>query len=203
MAACAGPAETPSSVPASAAVTAAATEASWSGTATPKATATPAGPTAASPVTFRSALYGYSLEVPAGWSIGAAMLRWDGASQPGHLDASVDKFASPSAVSAWAFSGPVTVDLAGFAKELIAWTVRDHGDTCPTTTPESTEPIQVGGEAGMLLSWNCGILVNEAVTVRDGTGFVLVIRDPGVEAATDPADRTLLDKLLHSVTLPT
>ena len=54
----------------------------------------------------------------------------------------------------------------------------------------------------MLLSWDCGILINQALLIRDGTGFVFVMSDPGVQAATDATDRALLEGLLDSVTLP-
>ena len=80
--------------------------------------------------------------------------------------------------------------------------MRDHGETCPASGPETTEPIKIGREAGALLSWDCGILINMAVLVRDGTGFVLVMRDPDVHAATDAADRAILEELLDSVTFP-
>ena len=75
--------------------------------------------------------------------------------------------------------------------------------TCPATAPETTEPIQIGGQAGVLLSWNCGILINEALTIRNDTGFVFVMRDTGVQAATDPDDRAIFETLLDSVKFPT
>ena len=195
LAACSGGSGTPSA-PASVPVTPGATQ-----TPTPAATAKPAA-TAATPMRFTSLLYGYSITVPAGWNVGAAMLRWDGASAPGHDDASVDKFVSPSTLSAWGMSGPATGDIDRYVKDNIAWTVRDHGDTCPATAPEATEAIQIGGEAGVLLSWNCGILINEALLVRRGIGFVFVMRDPNVNAAIDPADRVIFEALLDSVILP-
>lgn len=193
---CSGQSGTPSSAPASVPVTAAASQAPSAAFATPAATA------ASTPVSFTSLLYGYSIALPAGWSVGAAMLRWDGASAPGNDEGTVDKFVSPSTVSTFAYAGPIKADLDQFVKDNIAWTVRDHGDTCPATAPETTEPIQIGGEDGMLLSWNCGILINQALAIRDGTGFVFVMRDPGVQAATDATDRALLEDLLNSVTLP-
>lgn len=202
VAACAGPAVTPSPAPASSVIAPTATVAPTSIAATPVASPSSV-PTPALPVAFASRVYGYSIVVPGGWAVGSAVLPWDAASSPGHTDPVVDKFASPSDVSAFAFAGPVTVDLAGFVEDTIAWTVRDHGDTCPATAPEKIEPIEIGGEPGMLLSWNCGILINDAVLVREGTGFVLVMRDPSVAAATDPADRAILEVLLDSITFPT
>ena len=198
LAACSAQSGAPSSGPASVLVTPGATEVP-----TPAPTTAPAAATAATPVAFTSLLYGYSVTLPAGWNVGAAMLRWDGASSPGHDDGSVDKFVSPATVSAWGFTGPVSGDLDQFVKDNIAWTVRDHGDTCPATKPEKTEPIQIGGDTGVLLSWNCGILINEALLVRGDTAVVFVMRDPAVPAATDPTDRALFEALLNSVTFAT
>lgn len=195
LAACSGGSGTPSA-PASVPVTPGAIQA-----ATPAATAKPAV-TAASSVTFTSPLYGYTITLPVGWAAGAAMLPWDGKSAPSHDDPTVDKFGGPPSATAWAHAAPVTVDLDRFVQDNIAWTLRDHGDTCPATAPEKTEPIEIGGEPGMLLSWNCGILINQALLVRDGAGFVFVMRDFAVPAATDPADRALFESLLNAVSLP-
>jgi len=196
LAACSGQSGGPSSPPATVAVTPEVTQAP-----TPVATVKPAA-TAASPVTFTSPLYGYTITLPPDWAVGAAILRWDGRSAPGHEEPTVDKFGGPPSASAWANAAPVTVDLDRFVKDNIAWTVRDHGDTCPATAPEKTEPIKIGGETGTLLSWDCGILINQALLVRNGTGYVFVMRDLAVQAATDPADRALLESLLNAVTFP-
>jgi hypothetical protein len=103
----------------------------------------------------------------------------------------------------FAHAAPETVDLDRFVKDNIAWTVRDHGDTCPAKRPETTEPIEIGDEPGMLLSWNCGILINQALAIRDRTGYVFVLRDTAVPAASDPADRALFQGILDSVTFGT
>ena len=203
VAGCAGSTATSSRAPAGAPLTPAASEAPATVDVVPAPSATSAVATTAPPVEFSSVLYGYSATLPADWHVGAAMLRWDGASSPGHDDGSVDKFASPSTLSAWGFAGPVTSDLDGFVADNIAWTVRDHGDTCPAMAPEATESIQIGGESGVLLAWNCGILINEALIVHDGMGFVFVMRDPEVAAATDASDRALFEDLLDSVRFPT
>ena len=179
--------------------TAAASQASSAALATTGITLSP--PPASTPVTFKSPLYSYGITLPAGWSVAPATARWDGASAPGNSANSVDKFVSPATVSVFGFAGPVKTDFDQFVKDTITWTVRDHADTCPAPAPEKTDRIRVGGEDGMLLSWDCGILINQALLISDGTGFVFVMRDPGVRAATDATDRALLDDLLKSVTL--
>ena len=198
VAACSGSSVTSSSTAAPAPATAVPSEA-------PSAVVTtPASPSAApTPASFTSPLYAYSVTLPAGWNVAPAMLRWDGASAPSSDASEVDKFASPATLSIFGFAAPVKSDMTTFVKQNIAWTVRDHGDTCPARTPEKTEPVKIGGEDGMLLSWDCGILINQALLVSRGIGYVFVMRDPGVHAATDVADRAILDGLLASVTLPT
>jgi hypothetical protein len=156
----------------------------------------------ATPSSFTSPLYGYRLTLPAGWTAAPAILRWDGKTQPGSEEPVVDKFGGPRSASAFAFAAPVALDLAGFVQDRIAATARDHGDTCPTG-PEVDEPIMIDGQPGVFLAWNCGILINLALTVHGGTGFAMTMRDLGVRAATDPTDRALLDTLLASLAFPT
>ena len=200
--ACTGARVTPSSSPASPSGAPTPTLAASAAAVTPGETGLPPASTDTLPVAFTSLLYRYSIVLPPGWSVRAAMLDWDGASTPGNQDGTIDKFIGPSSTTAWAYAAPVKVDLDGFVRDNIDWTVRDHRETCPATGPETTEPIEIGGEAGVLLSWDCGILISMAVLVRDGTGFVLVLRDPDVHAATDAADRAILEELLDSVTFP-
>jgi hypothetical protein len=197
VAACSGSSASPSSAPATALATAVASQEPST------AVATPASPTPApTPASFTSPLYAYTVAVPAGWDVGPAMLRWDGASAPSSDASEVDKFASPTNLSIFGFAAPEKSDIATFVKQNIAWTVRDHGDTCPAKTPEKTESVKIGSQDGRLLSWDCGILINQALLVSHGTGYVFVMRDPDVHAATDATDRAILDGLLGSVTLP-
>jgi hypothetical protein len=151
------------------------------------------------PSTFTSALYAYSLTLPAGWYSGAAILPWDGASAPGDDAPTVDKLAGPGTASAFVFAAPTSDDLDKLARDTISWTVRDHGDTCPATAPEVTEPITFGGVKARFLAWNCGILINQVVAVHDGKAYTMVLRDPGVHAAMDADDHAVLQQLLSSV----
>jgi hypothetical protein len=194
-AACSAPAAQGTAGPPSAAPTSAASAAPPSTTVTPAAT--PSGPT-----TFTSLLYKYTVTVPEGWTTSAALLPWDGVSQPGHEQAEVDKFVPPSSnAMAWGFAGPVSMGLNAFVQDRIKATARDHGDTCPTG-PEVNEPVAIGNENGVFLAWDCGILINEAQAIRDGIAYVFVMRDLDVHAATDPTDRALLQALLDSVQFP-
>src|SRR4029077_16084411 len=103
----------------------------------------------------------------------------------------------PAAASAWFFGAPTTKDLAGKVKESIAANAAAHGNTCPAV-PEIKDPVDIAGQPGTLLGWNCGILINSGITVHDGVAYLFGFRDPGVHAATDPADRAAFLELLKS-----
>lgn len=174
-------------------------------TVTPSPTPTAVRPTPAAspsgPSLFTSPLYRYTLTVPAAWVSAPAILPWNSLNQPGP-DAESDKFAGPGDLTAWAFAGPFGGDLNAFVADRIAANARDHADTCPVAEPEINEPIQIGGQPGVLLGWNCGALINQAVTLRAGVAYEFVLRDLGIRAATDPTDRALFQSILDSFELP-
>ena len=64
------------------------------------------------------------------------------------------------------------------------------------------ERIDIHGQSWQLLGWNCGALINEAVTLRAGTAYVFVFRDLAVRTAIDPTDRAVFNGILESVVLP-
>lgn len=204
VAACtAGPASTPASSPitgASVAVLPSVTPSMPSVTAA--ATATPVPTVAASsstgPTAFTSKVYGYSLTVPGGWTIIPATAAWDGKGAPFHDVPEADQFVGPAAASAWFFGAPTTKDLAGRVKESIAANAAEHGNTCPAV-PQAKDSIVIGSEAGTLLAYDCGILINSAITVHKGMAYLFGFRDPAVHAATDPTDRAAFLQLLKSV----
>jgi hypothetical protein len=166
-------------------------------TAVPSPVASPSGPTV-----FTSSLYGYTITIPAGWASAPAIRRWDGKNQPGP-DAETDKFGGPEQLSAFAFAGPFRGNLAAFVVDRIAATARDHADTCPVAEPEINEHLEIGGQQWVLLGWDCGALINTAVTVRAGVGYVFTFRDLAVQAATDPVDRVIFRSMLDSLEFPT
>jgi hypothetical protein len=162
--------------------------------------ATKAGPSA-SPTNFTSKTYGYSLTVPAGWTVIQASAVWDGKGAPFHDVPEADQFVGPAAASAWFFGAPTTKDLKAKVNESIAANAASHGNTCPAV-PDVQDPIQIGSEPGVLLGYNCGILINSGITVHKGIAYLFGFRDPAVHAATDPADRAAFLELLKSVQFP-
>jgi len=136
---------------------------------------------------------------PAQWTSVQASGKWDGQSGL-DIDASqIDKFHSPTTDPAfWAVATPWQKSLAEFTSYAISWTSSFHGDSCPAE-PATKSPISVGGQPGMLLAYDCGLLINTGVTVHNGVGYWFVFRDQGVQAATDPADHATLLRVLKSV----
>ncbi len=163
---------------------------------TPSAAASPSGPTV-----FTSPFYDYTVTAPADWIVAPALLRWDGTKQPGP-DAEADKFAGPRKLTAWAFAGPFVGDLAAFVADRIAANARDHADTCPSDAFKTNEPLEISGQPWVLLGWNCGALINQAVTVRGAVAYAFTFRDLDVRAAADPVDRVIFLSILDSVELP-
>jgi hypothetical protein len=139
--------------------------------------------------------------LPAGWSSGPATARWDGVSGIKSDSPEVDRWMSAAAASAWVSAAPYAKDLPSYTAKTIADTVKYHGDTC-SPPPAGQEPIVVGGEPGTLISWNCGILINLAVTVHHGIGYTLGFRDPVVNAASEPNDHKTFVDLLTSLRFP-
>ena len=174
----------------------------------PSPAVAPAATTVATPVTapatptsFTSTIYRYTLAVPAGWSAAAATAPWKDGSDASHDVPEADQWMSPGSASAWAMAAPFGQGLASYTKRLIADTKRYHSDTCPEQ-PASRDRITIGGHPGTLVAYDCGILINLGVTVHHGVGYLFGFRDPGVHAASDPADRATFLALLESVRLP-
>ena len=159
-------------------------------------------PTSADPTTFTSRLYGYSLQLPAEWAAASALLRWDGRLQPAFGDPEVDNFGGQAKLAALAFAGSYGRGLDAFVRDRIAANARDHSDTCPLNALQVNESIAIGGETGVLLGWNCGALINQALVVRDGTAYAFTFRDLGRASATDPTDLAIFKSILETVRFP-
>jgi len=169
------------------------------GTLLPTATATAfSSPT---PVVFASTRYPYSITLPIGWVASPAVETWNGSGAPAIEDTAVDAFGPVGErVTSGAFgsAAPTKSLLAAWVADGIAANFRIHGDTCPQT-PDSVEPVRIGGQPGTLVAMNCGILINTAFTVANGYGYRFGFRDPAIQAATDPADHATFTTMLGSV----
>jgi hypothetical protein len=197
------------SAPSSSPSAAASTEATPSPVVSAVATAKPATPAPsvapsapAGPTGFTSTTYKYSLTVPGGWTVIQATAAWDGGNEESSHDVpQADQFVETPARSAWALVAPTAKDLKGYVKERIAANAAGHSNTCPLV-PNVQDPIKIGSESATLLAYDCGILINLAVTVHDGNGYMFGFRDVAVHAATDPTDRATFVALLKSVQFP-
>jgi hypothetical protein len=166
---------------------------------TPSRTVAPTPATV--PTRFTSTTYGYSLTVPPGWTTVQATVAWDGTSAVSHDGPESDQFIHSYPRSAWANATSTSDPLSDVVNQVISDTAKYHGDTCPAA-PEARHSIKIGGEPATLLEWNCGILINSAITVHEGVAYLFGFRDLGVHAAADPTDRKALQGLLDSVRFP-
>jgi hypothetical protein len=157
---------------------------------------------AAAPTTFTSTIYGYSVTVPAGWTSAPATHPWDGKSASSHEDPAADQWSSPGSPSSWALAAASRGNLGSYVKKGIAANFATHGDTCPEK-PAAQDPVAIGATPGVLVAWDCGILINIGFAVHNGVGYQFGFRDPAVHAASDAEDRATFVALLESVRWPT
>jgi hypothetical protein len=155
----------------------------------------------ASTVRFDSPEYGYAVTLPTGWTANQAYSKWDGKTELSKDSFDVDVFVGPSSAISFAAAAGWTHGLAAYARYLIASTERYHVDTCPRR-PNRQAGIAIGGRQGVLLEYNCGILINIAATVRHGVGYVFTFRDDSVQAAFDRTDHAVFAATLRSVEFP-
>ena len=145
------------------------------------------GPAAARMVTSRH--YGYTEALPARWRlVSQATRQWNGRGGPGYDTPVVDLFAGPRGVQAWALATSTRQNLAGYTTTVIRASRAAH----PCSPPQSTQAITIGGAPARLVGMICpagsGFLVEIAVTVHNGTGFVFASQPaPGTTGAGQPA----------------
>jgi hypothetical protein len=163
----------------------------------------PTGPAVARVVTSRH--YGYTETLPAGWRLARQATRqWHGTGGPGYDQPVVDLFAGPRGVQAWGLAAPTTKNLAAYTTKTIRASRAAH----PCSPPQTSQAITIGGAPARLLAMQCaagsGFLVEIAVTVRHGTGFVFASQPaPGATTATDRAtERAAFRNFLAGIRLP-
>lgn len=162
------------------------------------ATSTPE-PTA-SPSTFASAIYKYSIALPGGWALAqSATQPWDGTDVASHEDVDVDLFASHARLS-WVYGAPTSKTLEALSADMTAADVVAH--QC-SATPEVDEAMTVGGEPGRLTVKRCpangGIFVANVTVIHSGIGYFFYLQHP--EGFPDSQDDLAVFKgLLTGVT---
>ena len=136
-----------------------------------------------------SRLYGYTETLPAGWRLARQATRqWSGTGGPGYDRPVVDLFEGPRGVQAWADATPTRQNLAAYTARIIRASRAAH----PCSPPQSDQAITIGGAPARLRGMQCpagsGFLVEIAVTVHNGTGFVFASQPaPGTTRADQPA----------------
>jgi hypothetical protein len=149
---------------------------------------------------FTSRHYGYTETLPAGWRLARqATRRWHGTGGPGYDRPVVDLFAGPRGVAAWAIAAPTTKNLAAYTSATIRASRAAH----PCSPPQTNQAITIGGAPARLLGMQCpagsGFLVEIAVTVHHGTGFIFASQNQN--GATAPTDRAAFRKFLAGIRL--
>jgi hypothetical protein len=161
------------------------------------------GPAAVRVVT--SGHYGYTEALRGRWRlVSQATRQWNGTGGPGYDRPVVDLFAGPRGVQAWAIAAPTNKNLAAYTTKTIRASRAAH----PCAPPQTSQAITIGGAPARLLGMQCqagsGFLVEIAVTVHNGTGFVFASQPaPGATTATDRAtERAAFRKFLAGIRLP-
>ncbi len=158
------------------------------------------GPAVARMVTSRH--YGYTETLPAGWRLARQATRqWNGTGGPGYDRPVVDLFAGPRGVRAWAYAAPTKKRLQSYTTAVIRAARAAH----PCAPPQTDQAIRIGGAPAWLAGMQCpggsGFLVEIAVTVHNGTGFVFASQPaPGTTGADQPA--AAFRKFLAGIRLP-
>jgi hypothetical protein len=133
--------------------------------------------------------YGYTETLPPGWRLARQATRqWSGKGGPGYDRPVVDLFAGPHGIAAWTIAAPTTKSLAAFTSATIRASRAAH----PCSPPQTDQAITIGGAPARLLGMKCparsSFLVEIAVTVRHGTGFVFASQNQTGTKPTDQAD---------------
>ena len=156
----------------------------------------------ATPQIFTSRHYGYTEALPARWRlITQATQRWNGRGAPGYDSPVVDLFLGPGGVEAWADAAPTTKSLQSY----MAATIRASRAAHPCSPPQTDQAITIGGAPARLVSMQCpagsGFLVEIAVTVHDGTAFLVASRHPPGTPVHKSADRAAFRNFLAGIRL--
>jgi len=160
----------------------------------------PAASTAITARTFTSRHYGYTEAQPRDWySGGQATEQWDGKGAPGDEDSVVDLFHGPNGLEAWVTAAPTKKSLAAYARTTTRAAAAEH--PCPAV-PQTDQATTIGGAPARLLGVQCppgsGFLVETAVTIHDGTGFVFTSQNP-TGSGDKGADRAAFRRFLAGV----
>jgi hypothetical protein len=163
-----------------------------------------AGCGSSGPSTFTSQTYGYTVALPAGWSGRQASYQWNGGGSPSHGDGDVDLFAGPGSGFAIAFAAPSRESLAAYVKNFVRDQAAEH--RCPPI-PQTNQAVTIDRAPARLLGMHCpapsDLLVLNAITVHDKTGYVFVFEDPSAgTAAAEHAGRLAFGKFLAGIRFP-
>jgi len=162
------------------------------GASTPRSGAPGASATAA----FTSRLYGYTVALPAGWSVQPGQ-HWGGTGGPG----SVDVFRGQPNVAAWAFAVPRPASPAAYATAITRTAAQLP---CPAA-PQTSQAVTIGGVPARLIAMRCpahgGVLMLTAVTTRGQSTLVIMFEDSSGISSAERPDRAAFREFLAGIRL--
>jgi hypothetical protein len=174
-------------VMASLALAACSTEGAQSGT--PSASGLPSASVSGTPSAsadtevFTSAQYGYSVQVPPGWTAEPATSAWDGGDVD-HTADYADRFADTDANTYFVLGTPTDGSSVEFAADHLAWLAANRG--CPA--PSSEAEVDVDGVTGVRVAIHCpdgvygATLVSKVIVASGGEGLIVTSFSPDTGA---------------------
>jgi hypothetical protein len=145
----------------------------------PSASASGAPSASAEPALFTSAQYGYSAQVPPGWTAEPATSAWDGGDVD-HTADYADRFADTDANTYFVLGTPTDGSSAELAADHLAWLAANRG--CPA--PSSETEVSVDGATGVRVAIHCpdgvygATLVSKVIVVSGGEGLIVTSFSP-------------------------
>jgi hypothetical protein len=125
------------------------------------------------PSVFKSPLYGYTIDLPAGaevTDVRPATDRWDGTATINSDGPLVDRFSRTGSRLAIILAAPTNLDLDAYQAAVHAKAVTEHG--CPEEVARERD-FAINGTPAKVVAFVCGGLqVYEATIVRDGMGLI-------------------------------
>ena len=147
---------------------------------------------------FTSRHYGYTEALPAGWRLARQATRqWSGKGGPGYDRPVVDLFAGPRGVRPGRTRHQRRSVWQSYTSAIIQAARAAH----PCSPPLTDQALRIGGAPARLVGMHCpasgSFLVEIAVTVRNGTGFVFVSQNqrrgpPGPTSLPPPSANSWL-----------
>jgi hypothetical protein len=153
---------------------------------------------------FVSEHYGYTIQMPSGWSGAQATQTWDGEGVPEWDDPVVDLLDVPVG-AAYGYAATTDLTLTAYTRKMEQAAATDSW--CPTELERDTA-IRIDGTPARFLLMRCPatdgplqVLRLLGITVHDGTAFTFAFQGPRGNQATENEESAEFLRLLAGVRL--